>query len=146
MIARIALVVMCVLTLADIVGRHLFELPVPGIIELAELALVWTAFAGIAAAFWTGAHVGVELIELLVSRRAMAVIGLVNTLIMLVVVAGLTWLAVVEFRDTLDFGDRTTDLSIPYTWYWIAVIIGYAASVVILAVRFVILCRKRFVQ
>jgi TRAP-type C4-dicarboxylate transport system permease small subunit len=141
--ARISVVAMCVATLADIIGRHFLGLPVPGIIELAELALVWSAFAGIAAAFWTGAHIGVELIELFVSRRALAAISFANTLIVLALMAWLAWLAVAEFLDTLTWGDRTTVLGIPYTWFWAAVVIGYAVSVVLLAVRASALWKNR---
>lgn len=142
-IARVAIAAMCIGTLADIVGRHLFGLPVAGIIELVELALVWSAFAGIAAAFWARAHVRMELIELFVSRRGVAVIELANTLIILLLMIWLAWLAVAEFLDTLDWGDRTTDLAIPYTWFWAAVIVGYTASVVLLAVRISVLWQNR---
>lgn len=141
--ARVAIIAMCIATLADIIGRHLLGLPIPGIIELVEFALVWSAFAGIAAAFWTGAHVGVELIELFVSRRALAVIALVNTTIVLALMAWLAWLAVTEFLDTLSWGDRTSDLAIPYTWFWAAVVTGYAASVVLLAVRVAVVWQNR---
>ena len=133
-IARIAVVAMCVVTLADIAGRHLLGLPIPGIIELVELALVWSAFAGIAVGFWTGAHVGAELIELFVSKRVLAIIALVNAMIIVVLLAWLAWLAIAEFLDTKEWGDRTNDLAIPYTWFWAAVVIGYAAAVVLMAV------------
>lgn len=141
--ARVAIVALCVATLADITGRHLLGLPVPGIIELAELALVWSAFAGIAVAFWTGAHVGVELIELFVSRRGLAIVELVNTWVVLALMTWLAWLAVTEFVDTLSWGDRTNDLAIPYTWFWAAVVVGYAASVVLLAVRVAVVWQNR---
>jgi TRAP-type C4-dicarboxylate transport system permease small subunit len=143
MVARIAVVAMCLLTIGDIVGRHLLGLPIPGIIELAELALAWSAFAGIAAAFWTGAHVGVELIELFVSRGRLATIELANTWIVLLLMAWLAWLAVSEFLDTMEWGDQTTDLGIPYTWFWAAVVVGYAASVVLLAIRAAVLWQNR---
>lgn len=141
--ARITVVAMCLTTLADIVGRHVLGLPIPGIIELAELALVWSAFAGIAVAFWTGAHVGVELIELFVSPRRLAFVRLVNTSIVLILMAWLAWLAVAELLDTLTWGDRTTVLAIPYTWFWAAVVVGYTASVVLLAVRVSVLWQRR---
>lgn len=142
-VARIAVAAMCVATLADIAGRHLLGLPVAGIVELAELALVWSAFAGIAAAFWTGAHVGVELIESLVSRRVLAVINLTNGVIVLAVMTWLAALAVTEFLDKLEWGDRTTDLAMPYTWFWGAVVVGYTASAVLLAFRIAVLWRSR---
>ncbi len=143
MVARIAVVAMCLVTLADIIGRHLLGLPIPGIIELAELALVWSAFAGIAVAFWTRGHVGVELIELFVSRNRLATIELVNTWIVLVLMTWLAWLAVAEFLDTLDWGDRTSDLAIPYTWFWAAVVVGYTISAVLLAVRVAVFWQNR---
>ena len=134
---------MCVATLADIVGRQVFGVPIPGIIELAELALVWMAFAGIAAAFRTGTHVSVDLIELLVSRRRLAVVELVTTLIVAALMAWLGWLGIAEFLDTMTWDDRTTDLAIPYTWYWAAVVVAYSASVLLLAVRVSVLWRRR---
>lgn len=142
-VARIAIAAMCLATLADIAGRHLLGLPVAGIVELTELALVWSAFTGMAAGFWTGAHVAVELIESLVSRRVLAVINLANVLIVLAVMTWLAVLAVAEFRDKLEWGDRTTDLAVPYTWFWGAVVVGYAASAVLLALRTAVLWRSR---
>jgi TRAP-type C4-dicarboxylate transport system permease small subunit len=141
--ARAAIVAMCVATLADIIGRQMLGLPIPGIIELVEFTLVWSAFAGIAAAFWTGAHVGVELIEIFVSRRGLAVIELATAVIVLLLMTWLAWLAVTEFLDTLNWGDRTNDLAIPYTWFWAAVVVGYAASVVLLAVRVAVIWQNR---
>lgn len=134
---------MCLVTVADIIGRHLLGMPIPGIIELAELALVWSAFAGVAAAFWTGAHVSVDLIELLVSRSRLAAIELANLCIVLALMAWLAWLAVSEFLDTLDWGDQTSNLAIPYTWFWAAVVVGYAASVILLAFRIAVFVRNR---
>lgn len=137
-IARIAIVAICLVTLVDIVGRQL-GLPVPGIVELAELALVWAAFAGIAVAFLTGAHVSVELIELLASRRLLAFIEAANALIAFCVICLLMLLGVSEFIDKLDWGDRTMDLGLPQTWYWAAVVVGYAAAVVLVVARAVVL-------
>ena len=70
-------------------------------------------------------------------------IRLVNTLIVLALMACLAWLAVTEFLDTLTWGDRTTVLAIPYTWFWAAVVVGYTASVVLLAVRVSVLWQSR---
>lgn len=143
MLARIAVVAICGVTLADIAGRNLFGLAVPGIVELVELALIWSAFAGIAIAIWTSAHVSVELIEMLASRRVLMVISVVNALIVLAVMAWLARLAVGEYLDKLEWGDRTADLGLRYTWYWAAVVVGYAAAAVLQAVRIIALWRSR---
>lgn len=143
LLARGSVIAMCLVTMADVIGRHFLGLAVPGIVELVELALVWSAFAGIAVAFWTGAHVSVDLIELLASRRVMAVTGLVNAMIVLAVAAWLARLAVGEFLDELEWGDRTADLSLPYAWYWAAVVVGYAAAAVLQGARTFSLRRRR---
>jgi TRAP-type C4-dicarboxylate transport system permease small subunit len=135
MAARIAVVMMCLATLMDVAGRHFLGLPVSGIVELAELALVWSAFTGIAIAFWSGAHVSVELIELLVPRAVLAILDLANALIVFAVIALLAVLAVGELIDKLSWGDRTMDLAMPYTWHWGAVVTGYAAATIFVAVR-----------
>lgn len=134
-VARIGVVAMCLATLADIIGRHVLGVAVPGVIELVELALVWSAFAGIAVAFWTGAHIGIELIELLVSRRVLTIISIVNAMTVFIVMALLATLAVREFLDKLSWGDRTTDLALPYTWFWAAAVVGYCAATVLVAAR-----------
>lgn len=141
--ARISVIAMCLATLADIASRHLLGYSVAGIVEWVELALVWSAFTGIAIAFWTGAHVSVELIESVAPGRVVAVLDMAKALIVLAVVTGLAGLAVAELLDKLHWGDRTIDLGLPYTWFWGAVVVGYAAAALLLAARAIALWRIR---
>ena len=134
LVGAAGLVVMALVTLADIVGRAALRMPVPGVVEIVELALACSTFAGIGLAFLRGEHVTVDLLErapraLRLLLDAAVAAGVVALLALLV------WLLREDVTDALEFGDATAVLGLPVAWALVAVVAGFAASALALAAR-----------
>ena len=134
LVGALGLVVMVAVTLADIVGRAAFRLPVPGVVEIVELALAWSTFAGIALAFLRGEHVTVDLLER-APRRLRLALDVAVAFGVVALLALLVWLLRADVADALEFGDATAVLGLPLAWALVAVVAGFAASALALAAR-----------
>jgi TRAP-type C4-dicarboxylate transport system permease small subunit len=134
-IGRIALAVMLLVTLADVIGRNLLGRPLSGVVDMVELALAASIFAGIAIACRRGVHLAVDLLEVVLGPRLLRGLDRVNDLVSFICCLGLAWLARAEFLDKAEWGDTTVDLGIPLTWYWSTVVIGFAAATLFCAGR-----------
>jgi TRAP-type C4-dicarboxylate transport system permease small subunit len=134
LVGALGLVAMAAVTLADIVGRAAFRLPIPGVVEIVELALACSTFAGIALAFLRGEHVAVDLLE-----RAPRALRLLLDAVVAVLVALLLALLVRllgdDVADALAFGDATAVLGLPLAWSLSAIVAGFAASALALLAR-----------
>ncbi|XWN34397.1 MAG: TRAP transporter small permease [Devosia sp.] len=141
-IAGLALMVMMGATVVDVVGRHLFNAPLSGVVEVVEFTMVWCTFAGIAAAAFLGAHIAVDLIDTVAGPALSAAVHVVAGLCATGVMGVLAWLSWRELLDAIDWGDTTVDLGIPHTFYWTAIFAGFALGAVLWGAR-VLLVRER---
>ena len=116
------------LTVADIIGRQI-GLPVIGVVDLVQLFVLSGAWLVIPYAFMTGAHVGVDLLIDALPAAVRRPLRIVASL----AAAGLLVLILVKSYDTFQqqmmFGDRSQQLGIPISWYWIPLLVGAAASI-----------------
>ena len=119
---------MVLLTVADVTLRAFFSYPIRGMLELIELGLACTIFIALPAVFLRGGHLVVDVIR---GSRALDVLAGVVTL---VVLAFMLWHMLPAARNMIEFGDVTSDLSLPRLWYWIPVLFGVGASVIAVVV------------
>ena len=133
-LAATFLAAMVLLTTADVVLRSVFAYPIRGMLELIELGLACTIFVALPAVFLREEHLAVDVLKR--SRffdRAGAVVSLV-------VLAFMGWMMLPNARNMMEFGDVTSDLSIPRLWYWVPVLFGVLASALAVLLQFL---RKR---
>jgi TRAP-type C4-dicarboxylate transport system permease small subunit len=136
-VASVFLAAMMLLTVADVLGRSLFARPIHGTYELVELLLTCTFFFALPGVFLRDGHVLVDVID---SWRPRAVpwlkrIALVVTAVMLGII---TWRCALFAKNALEFGDVTSDLSLPLILYWIPLLVGFggaAVAAVVMAMR-----------
>src|SRR6185503_16886044 len=121
-LAAVFLAAMMLLTVADVVLRAFFNYPIQGMLELIELGLACTIFLALPAVF-----------------RILDLVGALTSLDVLVVMA---WQMVPLARAMHEFGDVTSDLSIPRIWYWVPVLLGVVASALATLV-FIVRWRRR---
>ena len=127
-LAAVPLVGMVLLTVADVFLRTFFGYPIRGMLELVELGLACTIFIALPAVFLRDEHLVVDVIDHLAPRPITRVLRLAGILVSLGVLAMMAWHMVPAARNMLDFGDVTSDLSLPKIWYWIPVLFGVGAS------------------
>lgn len=118
---------MMLLTVADVVARSLFNLPIHGVYDLVELTLACTIFLALPAVFLRDEHVVVDLADHMVPRAVRwlrAAAASVTTALLAV----MGWQMIGPALDTLAFGDVTADLALPRIWYWVPVLAGVGLS------------------
>ena len=130
------LIGLMVLTVVNIVGRWLFDTPLPGAVELTEIGMVAIVFMGLAYAQVRGDHIRVDLLYERLGARGRRVLDLFATLVSFATVVAMTWRLWV-YAGQLEVSGRTTSvLRIPLSWVaWIAVAGGvfYAVAIVVTA-------------
>jgi len=128
-VASVFLAAMMLLTVADVLGRSFFARPIHGTYELIELLLTCTFFLALPAVFLRDTNIVVDLVD---SRLPRAVpwlkrIALVIAAAMLGIITWRCWLFA---KNALEFGDVTSDLSLPLILYWIPLLVGFGGAAV----------------
>ena len=116
------LAAMVLLTAADVVLRTFFGYPIRGMLELIELGLACTIFIALPAVFLREEHLVVDVLK---RSRTFEMLGAAVSFLVLAVMG---WHMLPNARSMIEFGDVTSDLSIPRLWYWVPVLFGVVAS------------------
>ena len=116
------------LTVADVVLRSFFNFPLRGTLELVELGLACTIFVALPAVFLRDEHLVVDVIDHFVHPSVVRWLDLAGALVSLGVLVVMAWQMAPLARAMHEFGDVTSDLSIPRIYYWIPVLGGVVAS------------------
>ena len=129
-------------TVADVFLRTFFGYPMRGVLELVELGLACTIFLALPAVFLRDEHLVVDVIDHLAKKPVVRLLDLAGAIVSLVVLAVMLWQMVPLARTMHEFGDVTSDLSLPKIWYWVPVLLGLFASA-LAAVVFIVRWRRR---
>jgi TRAP-type C4-dicarboxylate transport system permease small subunit len=127
-LAAVFLAAMVLLTVADIALRAFFRYPIQGMLELIELGLACTIFLAMPAVFLRDENLVVDVIDKFVRPGVVRLLDLLGALVSLGVLVVMAWQMAPLARTMHEFGDVTSDLSIPKIWYWIPVLLGVVAS------------------
>jgi TRAP-type C4-dicarboxylate transport system permease small subunit len=126
--AALCLAAMVLLTVADVLLRAFFNYPLRGMLELIELGLAGTVFLGLPAVFLRDANLVVDVVDQLARASMVRLLRLLGALLSLALLAVMAWQMLPLARGMYEFGDVTSDLSIPKIYYWIPVLLGVVAS------------------
>jgi TRAP-type C4-dicarboxylate transport system permease small subunit len=126
-LAAVFLAGMMLLTVADVVLRAVSNTPIRGVVELVELMLACTFFFALPAVFLRDENIVVDVIDGWRPRLVPVLkkVASVGAFVMLAVIA---WQSRIAAKDSLEFGDVTSDLSLPKILYWIPVLAGIAGG------------------
>lgn len=114
--AGLLLLVLMLLTVADVVSRNVQGRSILGTVDISTLLLVMVAFLGLAAAEFDGRHVSVGLVEARLSERARTVLSGLRAVLLLVIGGLMVWgLAEVLF-SAVDRNETTNDILRLATW------------------------------
>jgi TRAP-type C4-dicarboxylate transport system permease small subunit len=126
-VAAVFALAMVAITVADVVLRAVLNRPIHGALELVELALAWCIFTALPAVFLRDENVVVDVVDH-AAPRAVPFLRRAAAIVSLVVLAAMGWYMVPRAVDILEFGDVTSDLSIPRILYWIPALVGVFAA------------------
>ena len=130
------------LTVADVVLRKFFAVPIHGTFELIELGLACTIFLALPAVFLRDEHLVVDVVDHLARPSVVGILDLFGALVSLATLSVMLWQMLPLARDMHEFGDVTADLSIRKIFYWAPVLLGVGASALATLV-FIVRWRRR---
>jgi TRAP-type C4-dicarboxylate transport system permease small subunit len=117
------------LTVADIVLRSATGRGILGTTDITQLLIMGAAFAAIPYGFFVESHVSVDLATDRLPPRALAAVKAVSAGLALLLLIGVVVYGTAQARIEAGYGDASSTIGIPKTWYWIALIAGCALSV-----------------
>lgn len=112
-IAGIVIFMTMLLGVIQVVGRSFFNQPVPAYVDIIELMMATFAFLGISYCQKLGGHVRMEIVMKHFKGRAFWVAEVVNTLLMMWIIAVLLIYGYEHFLRAFEFGDSTIDGDYP---------------------------------
>ncbi|MEK9679658.1 MAG: TRAP transporter small permease [Rhodospirillaceae bacterium] len=122
--AGIVLMLLMVLTTADVAGRYFFNKPITGVFDLTHFAVLIMVFFSLAYCGIKGGHVAIEILydklPLPVARGLDKFINLVGAILFLVI----AWRTAIQSIDVKDFGEASQLLLIPYHPFYYLVAFG----------------------
>lgn len=120
----IFLVAMMMITVADVILRALFNLPITGAYDLVQLFLVGTVFLSIPEVFLNDENIVVDFVDHIFGRSAVSLLRVIANLAALVFLAVLSWRMIQPALDSVRFNEVSPDLSIPMVVHWALMIAG----------------------
>jgi TRAP-type C4-dicarboxylate transport system permease small subunit len=134
-LAGLAMIMMMFVTLGDIAGRRIFNVPIYGHYEIVQLCLVFVVYGGLAEASRRAVHIKVDLIDTLLPDLTLRLVKLAATFLLASAVLLLAAGALSQIRDAMRFGDIMPDLGISVLWLWgpisfclLIMLVGVASS------------------
>ena len=90
-VSGVFLIPLMIITAVDVVGRDVFNHPIPGTVELSQYMLAVFILLGFAYAHQVKAHVAVSIITSRLSQNAQLILNIITTLIGLFIFSILAW-------------------------------------------------------
>jgi TRAP-type C4-dicarboxylate transport system permease small subunit len=132
------LFVMMVLTCVDVIGRYVFNRPVPGALEIIEILVAATVFCALPLVTLREEHVTVDLLDAVVPDWLLRLQHVAAYLASAIVAGVLAWQLLVRANRMMGYGDTTAVLKItlyPLTYFMFAAAVAVALAFLVLAFR-----------
>lgn len=118
------LAAMMMITVADVILRALFNLPITGAYDLVQLFLVGTVFLSIPEVFLHDENIVIDFVDHIFGPFAVGLLKAIANLAALAFLALLSWRMIQPALDAMRFGETSPDLSIPIVVHWTLMIAG----------------------
>jgi TRAP-type C4-dicarboxylate transport system permease small subunit len=113
MISALIILGLMLLAVVQVLGRKIFNFPVPGYVDLVEFVMAVFCFIGIAYCQKLGGHIRMEFIIGKFHGRTLWFLEVVGTLIAIVIIAILMWYGYEHFLRAWQIGDSSINLELP---------------------------------
>jgi TRAP-type C4-dicarboxylate transport system permease small subunit len=120
MISGLAIFSLMFLAAISVFGRKFLGMPLPGYVDLIEVAMPIIAIMGISYVQRDGTHIRMDMLVSVLKGRFLWLFELISVLLILVLIVALTWGAWEHFERAFDCArplcsrDSTTDIDIPW--------------------------------
>ncbi len=111
-IGGVAIFALMGLTMAEVLGRRLLNMPVPGAIDYIEVGMVLFAFMGAAYCQRQGGHVRMDLVVSNLKGRVQWAVEALGVLIAAVYIGIIVFASAKDAWRSYEFGDETIDINL----------------------------------
>lgn len=140
----VIILLLVLLSVANILGRWFFSLPVDGYIDWVEQSMAFFAFLGIAFVQRQGAHIRMDMVIETLQRRPLWIAELLAVALMFVITSILIYGSFLHFLRAYQIGDSSLDIDLPV---WPAkLVVPLALSVLLLRLALQIWAYTRAIQ
>jgi TRAP-type C4-dicarboxylate transport system permease small subunit len=122
-VAACALVVMSLVTVADVMLRYLLNQPVRGSYDLVECALVVFVFLN-------RQNIVIDLIDSIAGAGLRTALIRISDVLQIAVLVVFAWAMLSPAIQAFDYGDRKLELGLPVYVIWIFALAGMAGTIV----------------
>jgi TRAP-type C4-dicarboxylate transport system permease small subunit len=126
--AAVALLLLMLVTVADVLLRYLFKSPVRGSYDLVEVMLVVFVFHGMAATFLARINIVIDALDTLLGARITAALIRLSDVLTIATLVILGWAMIRIALQVYGYGDRKIELQLPLYLVWIAALVGLAGA------------------
>lgn len=133
-LAAIGVLSYCVaalISVADVIGRRIGT-PVPGVVDLVQLFILAGAWLSIPWGFTVAGHVGVDFLVDRMPGGLQRLLRGIAALAAVVLMALILWKCAEAYRLQVMLGDKSQQLGIPISLYWLPLLVGVGASILAL--------------
>jgi len=130
------LLTLMLLVVVHVAGRYLFNLPIPGAVELIQFLMSFVVFWGFGYCAVQRGNVSVDLFVTWLPRRAQGIIDALVCLLSIGIVSLIAWQGAVQAKSLWHSGHVSGVLHIPYFPFLIVLVIGCAVFDLVLVANF----------
>lgn len=123
-----AIAAAALLTGADIVLRHTVGSPIRGLVDLTQLAVMYSVFLAIAYGFARASHVGVTVLTDTFPKKINRFLAAFWWLAAVPLLGLLGWASLGQAKLILEYGDVSQNIRIPMILYWLPVVVGFVLA------------------
>ena len=128
--AALILIFMMLFTTVAVTMRQLFGIPVLGVVDVMELALIGLIYISMPGVFLRDDNITVDVIDHVLSRKARVVLRAFGLVLALAFLTMMMIHMMPQAMDKWQYGEVTMTLSINRFIHWIPIIFGFAMSIV----------------
>ncbi|MBN1833676.1 MAG: TRAP transporter small permease [Deltaproteobacteria bacterium] len=125
-IGAFSLFAMMCLTMADVLGRYIFNRPILGVFEITELMVLMLIFSFLGYTQAQKSHVSVDLFIMLFPERLTVLIEVFNHFICLAMMALIAWMGVDKALELMEAGEASPNLALPTYPFVFFLVLGCA--------------------
>ena len=129
-IAAGALIVMTLVTVADVFMRYTFNSPVRGSYDMVEAMLIVFVFHGVAVGFLGRKNIVIDVLDLFVPARILARMVRFADVVQIVCLLVLFWAMITPATQAWQYGDTKIDLGLPTIVLWLVALSGMGVAII----------------
>jgi TRAP-type transport system small permease protein len=127
-VAASALVILMMVTVADVCLRYLFNSPIRGSYDMVDTMLLIFVFNGMAAAFFGRRNIVIDLLDSAVGARLTAVLIRIADVLSVLCLGLLMWAMLLPAVQAYHYGDVKMELRLPIYVLWVVALASLAGT------------------